>query len=137
MRGPMPSPGWKFLLTVALLAAICCSVFLRAPRQPIERAELRRLVLAAVVLYFVGAVASISHRGALAGVVYASGILVCSLAVWLSRGADFDDGSDEDPGDGPPSDERPPDGPDGLPLIDWDDFERERARWGAPEPVAR
>ncbi len=133
----MPSPGWKFLLTAALLGAICCSVFLRAPRQPIERTELRRLVLAAVVLYAVGALASLSHRGVLAGVVYASGILVCSLAVWLSRGADLDDGPDDDPGTQPPSDEKPSRGPDGLPLVDWDDFDHERARWGAPQPVGQ
>jgi hypothetical protein len=132
----MPSPGWKFLLTVALLGAICCSVFLQAPRQPIARTDLRRLVFAAVVLYAVGALASISHRGVLAGVVYASGILVCSLAVWLSRGADLDDGSDDDPGSEPPTDEKPSGGPDGLPLIDWDEFDHERARWNEHEPVS-
>ena len=133
----MPTSGWKLALTVALLGAICASVFLRAPREPIPRNELRRLVIAAIVLYGVGALASLSHRGVLAGVVYASGILVCSLAVWLSRGADLDDGPDDDPGSEPPSDEKPSGGPDGLPLIDWDDFDHERARWGTPEPIGR
>ena len=133
----MPTSGWKLALTVALLGAICASVFLRAPREPIPRADLRRLVIAAVILYIVGAVASLSHRSALAGIVYASGILVCSLAVWLSRGVDLDDGPDDDPGIEPPSDAKPSGGPDGLPLVDWDEFDTERARWGSPEPLAR
>jgi hypothetical protein len=122
--------SWKLGLTVALLLAICGSVFLRAPREPIERHELRRLVAAAVVLYSVGAVASLDHRGMLAGFVYACGILVCSLAVWLSRGASRRDGPGGSGGDPPPEDESPPPaGPDGLPPIDWGEFERERAAW--------
>jgi hypothetical protein len=124
----MLSPSWKLLLTVVLLGSIGCSIFMRAPREPIERYELRRLVAAAVVLYAVGALASLAHRGVLAGVVYASGILVCSLAVWLSRGVDRDDGFDGGGGD-PPGGEEPPTGPDGLPTIDWDEFERELAGW--------
>jgi hypothetical protein len=117
--------SWKLLLTVALLGAIGCSVFWRAPKVPIEREELRRLVFSAVVLYAVGALASISDRGALAGVVYASGILVCSLAVWLSRGIDRGDGGEGPGDDGPPDNEHPPPGPDGTPAFDWDAFERD------------
>jgi hypothetical protein len=124
------SQTWKLFLTLTLLGAILCSVTVRAPREPIERAELRRLIVAAVVLYCVGTFASLSHHGVLAGAVYASGILVCSLAVWLSRGSNRDDGSDGDGGgNGPPGDERPPPGPEGLLTFDWDEFERELAAW--------
>jgi hypothetical protein len=125
------SQTWKLLLTLTLLGAILCSVTVRAPREPIERGELRRLVIAAIVLYCVGTFASLSHHAVLAGAVYASGILVCSLAVWLSRGINRDDGSDGGGGNGPgpPGDERPPSGPNGLLTFDWDEFEREFAAW--------
>lgn len=119
--GKMLTQSWKLLLTVSLLGAIACSLFLRAPREPIERYELRRLVGAAVVLYAVGALASLSHRGVLAGIVYAAGILVCALAVWLSRGTDSED---PPPGGEEPTDERPPPSPDGVPEFDWASFER-------------
>ena len=121
--------SWKLLLTLGLLLAVLCSVVIRAPRHRIAAAELRRLVLAAILLYAVGAGATWARRELLAGVVFASGILVCSLAVWLSRGSDFDDGSDWPGGGGPPEDEQPPPGPGGFPGIDWDEFERERAAW--------
>ena len=127
--------GWKLVLTLALLCAILCSVVLRAPRQRIADHELRHLVLAAVALYGVGALASLAHDSILAGLVYASGILICSLAVWLSRGADPGDGPDGPGGNEPPGDEHPPPGPDGLPAFDWDEFERELARYSGREPV--
>jgi hypothetical protein len=130
-----PSTGWKLILTGTLLVAVCASVLLRAPREPIEGRELWRLVGAAVVLYIVGAAASLAGRGELAGIVYASGILLCALAVWLSRGSSRGDGPDGPGGADPPVDERPPPDPEGLPLLDWDEFERERAGWSR-EPVA-
>ena len=123
--------GWKLALTGALMVAILGSVCLRAPGRPIARIELRRLVLSALLLYAIGAVASILHRGGLAGVLYASGIVVCSVAVWLSRGSDRDDGHDGPGGGEPPQDEDPGTGPDGLLEWDWDAFERERASWEA------
>src|SRR5579871_4096591 len=125
------SQTWKLLLTVTLLGAILCSVTIRAPREPVERGDLRRLVLAAVILYAVGTLASLSHHPVLAGTIYASGILVCSLASWLSRGMNRADGSDggDGYGNGPPGDERPPSGPDGLLTFDWDEFERELSAW--------
>jgi hypothetical protein len=123
-----PSNGWKLALAVFLLGTIFCGACARPPRQAIARGELRRLVLAAVALYAVGAFASLAHRGELAGFLYATGILVCSLAVWLSRGVDADDPPDGGPGDDdPPGDERPPPAPDGFPAFDWDEFERELA----------
>ena len=87
------------------------------------RSELRRLVLAALILYGVGVYASLTHHAALAGVVYVSGIAACALAAWLSRGSDSEDPPDGD--DDGPSDHRPPPDPDGLPTFDWAAFERQ------------
>ncbi len=129
--------AWKLALTAGLLVAILGSVCLRAPARSIERLELRRLVLAALLLYGIGAAASILHRGQLAGLLYASGIVVCSVAVWLSRGSDRGDGPDGPGGGESPQDEQPPPSPDGLPTFDWDDFDRERAAWERREPVGR
>lgn len=132
---PGPPTSWKVILTATLLFAVFASVFLRAPHQRVEGRELKRLVAAAVVLYIVGAAASLQHRAELAGFVYAAGILVCALAVWLSRGVSRGDGGDGPDGTDPPLDERPPPQPDGMPTFDWDEFERERARWGGRERV--
>lgn len=131
------STSWKLLLTGGLLAAIVGSVCLRAPRRSIDRLELRRLVVSALLLYGIGAVASLLHRGALAGVLYASGIIVCSVAVWLSRGTDRGDGPDGPGGTRPPT-EDPGTGPEGVPPYEWDweAFERERAGW-EPDPAGR
>lgn len=129
------SQTWKLVLTIVLLVAIFCSVCLRAPRVRIAPRELHRLVGAAILLYIVGAAASVSGRGMLAGVVYAAGILVCSLAVWLSRGAERGDGPDGPDDSGPPEDELPPNGPDGIPPFDWDEFERELAEISRREPI--
>ena len=54
----------------------------------------------------------------LAGLVYATGIAVCALAAWLSRGSD----SEDPPGGQDPVDEQPPPEPDGL-GFDWAAFE--------------
>lgn len=131
--------GWKLALTAGLSVAILGSVCLRAPHRAVERLELRRLVLGALLLYGIGAVASVLHRGQLAGLLYASGIVVCSVAVWLSRGSDRGDGPDGPGGEEPPQDEQPPPGPDGIPTLDWDweAFERERAAWGQRHPAKR
>ena len=135
MLGAMPS-DWKLGLTAALLLAVLASLAWRAPSDPVERGELRRLVASAVVLYAVGAAASLAGHGTLAGIVYASGILVCSLAVWLSRGTGRGDGPDGG-GNEPPIDEGPPwdPAPDGLPPVDWEAFERERARWADRQTI--
>jgi hypothetical protein len=116
-----PSDAWKLVLAIALGAAIFLSARARAPRRPASGAELRRLVLAALLLYGVGALASVTHHPVLAGVVYAGGITVCALAAWLSRGTD----SEGPPGGGEPVDEHPPPSPDGLPGFDWARFERD------------
>jgi hypothetical protein len=131
------SESWKLALTIVLLVAIFGSVVLSAPQERVARRELHRLVGAAILLYFVGGVASISHRGMLSGVVYASGILVCSLAVWLSRGSERDSGPDDGEDDRPPEDGMPPAAPDGVPPFDWDELERELARLSRREPVGR
>jgi hypothetical protein len=118
-----PSNAWKLVLAVALLVAIFFSAYATAPRRAVPGADLRRLVLSALALYGVGAIASLSHHAMLAALVYAAGIAVCALAVWLSRGTD----SEDPPSDGEePGDERPPPEPDGLPELhlDWGEFER-------------
>jgi hypothetical protein len=118
-----PSIAWKLVLVLFLVGAIMAAACARAPRRPLPRTELRRLVFAALSLYAVGVFASLTHHAVLAGVVYASGIAACALAAWLSRGSDSDDPprGGEDPIDPGP----PPDDPDGLPLFDWTAFERQ------------
>jgi hypothetical protein len=114
-----PSSAWKLVLALALAVAILASLFIRAPQRAVPGAELRRLVLSAIILYAVGGLASITHHPALAGFVYAAGIAVCALAAWLSRGTD----SEDPPGGEEPVDEQPPPEPDGLPTLDWAHFE--------------
>jgi hypothetical protein len=118
-----PSIAWKLVLVFVLVGAIALSACARAPRRPLPRGELRRLVLAALTLYGVGVYASLTHHAVLAGVVYVSGIAACALAAWLSRGSDSEDPPDGG-GDGPTDREPPPD-PDGLPEFDWAAFERQ------------
>src|SRR4051812_13876354 len=110
------SVAWKVVLAIALAAAILVSLYARAPRRAVPGAELRRLVLSALGLYAVGALASLTHHPMLAALVYASGIGVCALAAWLSRGSD----SEDPPDDEDPVDEQPPPEPDGIPAFDWD-----------------
>ena len=113
--------AWRLGLAIAFCAAIFMSVCARAPRQSVPGAELRRLVYCALMLYLVGALASLSHHEILAAVVYGAGIITSAVAAWLSRGRD-----QEDPPDGDePVDEPPPPEPDGLPRVDWAAFERE------------
>jgi hypothetical protein len=119
-----PSIAWKLVLVVVLVGAILVSACARAPRRPLPRVELRRLVLAALTLYGVGVFASLTHHPLLAGVVYVSGIAACALAAWLSRGIDPEDPPD-DGGQDPPNEGPPPDDPDGLPAFDWALFERQ------------
>jgi hypothetical protein len=116
------SAGLKLAFAGALVGAIFLSACARAPRQAVPRSELRRLVICALTLYAVGGLASLTHHGALAGLVYGSGILVAALAAWLSRGRDADDPPD---GNDEPVDEQPPPEPDGIPRLDWAAFERD------------
>jgi hypothetical protein len=120
-----PSIAWKLVLVLVLVAGILLSACARAPRRPLPRTELRRLVLAALTLYGVGVFASLTHHAVLAGVVYASGIAACALAAWLSRGSEPEDPPSR--GDDPPDDGPPPDDPnrDGAPAFDWAAFERQ------------
>ena|SRR5437763_382832 len=115
-----PSLAWKLVLALALAAAIFASARAKAPRRPVPRTDLRRLVLAALALYGVGAFASLTHHAVLAGLVYAAGITVCALAAWLSRASDSED---PPPGSGP-TDETPPPESDRVPEFDWPAFER-------------
>lgn len=122
-----PSDAWKLVLAVVLGAAILVSVAARAPRRAAPGAELRRLVLSALVLYAVGGLASLTHRSELAALLYAVGITICAFAAWLSRGTD----AGGPPGGHEPLDEQPPPAPDGAPEFDWAAFEREFRSWSA------
>ncbi len=107
------------MLALALAGVVLGSLFARPPRRSVPAADLRRLVIAAISLYAVGGLASVTHHQVLAGFVYATGIAVCALAAWLSRGWDS-----EDPPQGEePVDQQPPPEPDGLPTLDWAHFE--------------
>jgi hypothetical protein len=108
---------WKLVLAAALAAAILISAVARAPRRPVPRADLRALVLGALLLYAVGLAAALSHRQTLAALLYGSGITVSSLAGWLSRAADAGEPPDHGETPGEPS----PPGPE----IDWDALERQ------------
>ena len=118
-----PSQGWKLALAAALLAAILLSACARAPRRAVAPSDLRRLVIAALVLYSAGVFAASRHSPILSAFAYAAGIGICTLAAWLSRGIDS-----EDPprgGDGGEWPEWPPSEPDGAPWLDWEAFETE------------
>jgi hypothetical protein len=112
--------AWKLLLMVGLMATIVMSVGWTAPKRSVPRRDLYHLVFGGVCLYVVGGLALLAHRHGLAGLVFAAGIVTCALAVWLSRGVD----SEDPPHDDEPEDEPSPPGPDGLPDLDWDQFER-------------
>lgn len=111
----------KLVLGLTLGCAIFLSVFVRAPRRTFPPADLRGMVLGALALYTVGLVASLTNRGVMAAVLYASGIALSAFAAWLSRGSDpRRPPSDEDPAQSPP-----PEGPGHEPLLDWAAFERQ------------
>lgn len=115
-----PSVAWKLVLAVTLAGAIAVSACAGAPRRAVAEGELRRLVASALTLYAVGTIASLTHHSTLAGLVYAAGIATCALAAWLSRGTD----SEDPPRGDEPVDEQPPPEPDGVPRLDWAEFER-------------
>ncbi len=129
---------WKPLLSVTLLCSILASVAAPPPRRHVAGAEVRGLAVAAVALYLTGAFGELLHLPVLSGIVFSAGILACSRAVWLSRGARRDGGAGGGgQGEAGPNDGRwpPPTGPDGLPTIDWDRFERERQAWSERRPT--
>ena len=130
-----PSDAWKLVLAIVLAAAIVLSAWGRAPRRAVAGSELRRLVVSAIGLYAAGSLASLTHHAELAAFVYATGIVICALAAWLSRGSD----SEDPPRDGDGSaDQQPPPEPDGMPRVDWVVFERDFRAYAAdrrPEPT--
>lgn len=112
---------WKLALAVALGAAIFASALVRPPRRSYQRGDLRLMIGAALGLYCVGLGASLSSHSAVAAVVYACGIGISALAVWLSRGSD----RWEPPGRDDSPEAPPPIGPDDPPEIDWEAWERQ------------
>ena len=68
--------AWRLALAIAFCLAIFMSACARAPRQSVPGTELRRLVLCALLLYAVGAMASLTHHQILAGFVYGAGIII-------------------------------------------------------------
>jgi hypothetical protein len=127
------SDVWKLVLAVALGVGIFISAYARAPRRAVPQSDLRRLVVAAILLYAVGVAASLTGHAILAGAVYATGISMCALAAWLSRGSDSDGGSGGDE----PREEGPPPDPEGLPALDWGAFEREFRAYASRTPAGR
>jgi hypothetical protein len=123
---------WKLGLAATLGIAIFISMCATAPNQAVAGADVRRLVYSAVALYMVGLLATVTHHEVLAAIVYAAGITVCALALWLSRGTDPED---PPPGGEEPTDERPPPSPDGVPEFDWATFERAFREYTDREPV--
>jgi hypothetical protein len=112
---------WKLVLAAALGAGIFASALIRPPRRSFPGADLRVMLLAALGLYCVGLGASLTHHGIIAAAVYACGISISALAVWLSRGRDHRElPPDDEPPDGPP-----PAGPDDPTEFDWEAFERQ------------
>jgi hypothetical protein len=116
-----PSFAWKLVLAIVLGAGIFASAYARAPRRGLPHADLRRLVGSALALYAVGAIASLTHHPFVASLVYAAGIVVFALAVWLSRGSDSHDPPDGDQ----PEDKQPPPEPERSGGFDWAAFERQ------------
>ena len=131
-----PSFAWKLVLAIALGGAIFASARAHPPRRSFPGPDLRRLVVAALLLYAVGLAASLTHHAVMAAGLYATGIGASALAAWLSRGADSEGPSDPEA----PAEEPPPPEPDGAPRFDWTAFEREfrsyARRSREREPVA-
>jgi hypothetical protein len=112
---------WKLGLAAVLGAAIFASALVRPPRRSFPQGDLRIMVCAALGLYCVGLGASLTHHAAMAAAVYACGISISAMAVWLSRGHD----RREPPRRDDPPEAPPPAGPDEPPAFDWDSFERQ------------
>ena len=114
----------KLLITLALLGVMATGARIKPPRHRVDRALVLRLISVGLATYLVGISASLTGRHTLAAISYASGVVVCSLTVWLSRGSDT----------GVHETEVDPPEPDG-PHFDWDAFERELSGYARSTPV--
>jgi hypothetical protein len=121
-----PSLAWKLALAAALVGTIAAGQFARPPGHPAATEELRRLVVCALGLYAVGVLGWLTGHPLLAALVYSTGIAICALASWMSRGD-----SEDPPDEQEPADEHPPPGPDGLPEIDWARFDVDRQAYAS------
>jgi hypothetical protein len=119
----------KLASTLALAGILVAGLTARPPRMPVTPRELISLVLAVVALYLVGAGALFAHRTGLAAVVFAAGLTLAALAIWLSRGGTpprpAEDGRE-------PEVEPPPPAP-----FDWSFYEQQLRDQGRPEEVQR
>lgn len=127
--------AWKLALALPLAGAILLSLIARAPRFTVPTGQLRRLVMAAVTLYLLGAYTRFTHHAVSSAALFAAGISLSTLAAWLSRGR-----SPDDPRRAPDAvDPEPPVDPDDGPTFDWTAFEQDfRAYSQRPrEPAGR
>jgi hypothetical protein len=129
------SDAWKVVLAAVLGVGILLSLYARAPRRAVTAVQLHRVVLAAIILYIVGAGAWLTHRNGVAGLLYAAGISSAALAAWLSRGSS----PENPPHEADSVDPKPPIEPDNLPHFDWAAFERGFRVYSErrPEPAKR
>ncbi len=126
---------WKLIPAVVILAATAVALLARPPREPVPERELASLVISVAVLYAVGGIAVLVHRTILAAIVFGVGLMICALALWLSRGdappppRDDDGGPPVDPAPEPPRDVDW--GPEPPTDFDWGFYE-DQFRESAP-----
>ncbi len=113
--------AWKLIPAILMLGALVAGFLARPPREPVSSRELKQLVAAVAALYMVGGVALAMHRTPLAAIVFGAGLVLCALALWLSRGhtPPPKDDNDGGGGGGEPPLEPLPLGPD----FDWAYYE--------------
>ena len=112
-------PATKIALAVLIAACIMRAFFGDPPTRRHDR--LAPAAAAMGFTHYVGAAtAAWLGQGTVASMLVGTGVLWLCLAVWLARGRDDGWGRADDP---------PPD-----PPVDWEEFDRERARWHAPRP---
>lgn len=118
-------PEAKLLIAALLLVGLVAAMAGPAPRVSRPYDALLLGVLAGG-LYLVAAAVAIEVSVHLGTLLIAPGVVAFCLSCWLSRGADHRGGG----GGGGDDDSPEPDSP-----VDWDEFDRLRAEWGARSPV--
>ena len=119
--------AWKLIPTMVVIVALAAGFSLAPPRAAVSARELRRLVLAIIALYCAGGLTLALGRLLAAEAVFGTALLLCSVALWLSRGRNPPPRDEGDGGGGG----QPPVDPPPRPEFDWSFYE-EQFR----EPVA-